>query len=296
MDDDDLEEIITIDETAFNRTDPRTIANLKALMISDPEGCFVVTDGNDIVGYNYSKSMGSEGYIGPLGLLPEYQNKGLGKILIQKTLDHLSGKCNVIGLEVLPEKGNIIGLYQKIGFISGFPSYLFGIKQDQEIKIEYSNEFHVENASNMTKAQFQSIIDGVDDWTYNSLEGLNFNKDLKATKDLKGIVLVCFDGTDPVGFLAYSKLLIPTLWGAVDSGNTVDNQKQIISDLLHHFNEINGFNEVILQINSRHIILVDMVLKMGFKLNRSVNRMYLKGFEGSHLKMSNNFIMRSWRG
>lgn len=292
----DLEEIIAIDETAFNRTDPRTVANLKALMICDPDGCFVVADGNDIVGYNYSKSMGNEGYIGPLGLLPEYQNQGLGKILVQKTLDHLSGKCDVIGLEVLPEKGNVIGFYQKIGFISGFPSYLFGVQQGQELSIEYSNEFQVENASNMTKAQFQSIIDDVDDWSYNSLEGINFNRDLKATKDLNGIVLVCFDGSEPAGFLAYSKLLVPTLWGAVDGGKTVSNQKQIISELLHHFNNINGFNEVILQISSRHSILVDMVLQIGFKLNRSVNRMYLKGFEGSHLKMSNNLIMRSWRG
>lgn len=296
MEETDLEEIITIDETAFNRNEPRTVANLKALMISDPEGCFVVVDGNNIVGYNYSKSMGNEGYIGPLGVLPQYQNYGLGKILVQKTLDHLSGKCNVIGLEVLPEKGNIIGLYEKIGFISGFPSYLFEVQQGHELNIKYSNEFQVENASNMSKSQFKSIIGGVEDWTYNSLEGLSFNKDLKATIDMDGIVLVGYDGNDPAGFLAYSKILIPTLWGAVDGGKTANSQKQIMSELLHRFNEVNGFNEVILQTNSRHGILVDMMLQMGFKLNRSVNRMYLKGFEGSHLKMSSNLIMRSWRG
>lgn len=296
MEESDLEEIITIDETAFNRIEPRKVANLKALMISDPDGCFVLTDGNDVVGYNYSKSMGSEGYIGPLGLLPEYQNRGFGKILVQKTLDHLSVKCDVIGLEVLPEKGNIIALYQKMGFISGFPSYLFGVQQGHELNIKYSNEFQVKNVSNTTKAQFQSILDDVDDWSYNSLEGLNFNKDLETTKDLEGIVLVCFDGAETVGLLAYSKTLVPTLWGAVDGRKTVHNQKQIIRGLLHYFNEINGFNEVILQINSRHCILVDIILQMGFKLNRSVNRMYLKGYVGSHLKMSNDLIMRSWRG
>jgi len=35
-------------------------------------------DSNRIVGYNYSKTMGNEGYLGPLSIMPEYQNNGLG--------------------------------------------------------------------------------------------------------------------------------------------------------------------------------------------------------------------------
>ena len=48
--------------------------------MSDPEGCFVLKDESKIVGFNYSKTMGNEGYLGPLGILPSYQNKGLGKL------------------------------------------------------------------------------------------------------------------------------------------------------------------------------------------------------------------------
>ncbi len=122
MEEEHLDEIIRIDEATFNRTEPRSIENLHALRISDPDGCFVIKDANRIVGYTYSKTIGNEGYLGPLGIIPEYQNKGLGKALILKSMKYLVKTCNVIGLEVLPENG--IGLYQRMGFIQVFlPTY-----------------------------------------------------------------------------------------------------------------------------------------------------------------------------
>jgi hypothetical protein len=42
--------------------------------------------------------------------------------------------------------------------------------------------------------------------------------------------------------------------------------------------------------------MVDIIIEMGFKFRRSVNRMYLTGFEGDHLKKSDELIMRPWRG
>jgi len=66
--------------------------------------------------------------------------------------------------------------------------------------------------------------------------------------------------------------------------------------LLINFDELYGFNNVVLQMNSRHDQLVEMIIGMGFKLYRSVNRMYLNGFEGNHLKKSDKLVMRPWRG
>ena len=66
--------------------------------------------------------------------------------------------------------------------------------------------------------------------------------------------------------------------------------------LITYFNEVNGFKDVILQMNSRHRVMVDIIIEMGFKFRRSVNRMYLTDFEGDHLKKSDELIMRSWRG
>lgn len=103
MEEEHLDKIIRIDEATFKRAEPLSIENLSALRFSDPDGCFVIIDANRIVGYNYSKTMGNEGYLGPLGIIPVYQNKGLGKALVLKSIEYLVKNCSVIGLEVLPE-------------------------------------------------------------------------------------------------------------------------------------------------------------------------------------------------
>jgi GNAT superfamily N-acetyltransferase len=297
MEEEHLDEIIRIDEATFKRTEPRSIENLHALRISDPDGCFVIKDANRIVGYTYSKTIGNEGYLGPLGIIPEYQNKGLGKALILKSMKHLVKTCNVIGLEVLPENGNVIGLYQRMGFISGFPSYLFQIPEGFKLKKSNLNDFPIKNACEMISKEYDNVLDGIENWTRSSYNGVSFRKDLVATRKLDGKVLVAFTGEDPTGFLAYSKTLLPTLWGAVDSSiKNIKAQKEVMEQLLINFNDLNGFEDVVLQMNSRHNQLVDLTIEMGFKLYRSVNRMYLKGFEGDHLKKSDKLIMRPWRG
>jgi ribosomal protein S18 acetylase RimI-like enzyme len=295
MEEEDLEEIIRIDETTFKRPEPRSIENLSALRMSDPEGCFVLRDESKIVGYNYSKTMGNKGYLGPIGILQSYQNKGLGKALISKSMDYLFKTCEVIGLEVLPENGNVIGLYQRMGFTSGFPSYLFQISEEFKIKKINSKDIYIKDVNG--QSEYDSILNDIDEWTNNSFNGLSFRNDLNTTYELDGNILVAFNGDKPAGFLAYSQNLIPTVWGAVDS-NIEDYklQKNIMESLILHFYDLNEVEDVVIQINSRYNVLVDILFKMGFKLKRSINRMYYKGFEGDGFKQSNQLVIRPWRG
>ncbi len=297
MEEEDLEEIIRIDETTFKRPEPRSIKNLSALRMSDPEGCFVLKDERKIVGYNYSKTMGNQGYLGPLGIIQSYQNKGLGKALITKSIDYLIKNCSVIGLEVLPENGNVIGLYQRMGFTSGFPSYLFQISEEFKVKKLNSSKHYITNACKLPSSEYDSILKDIDKWTNSSYNGLNFRNDLDATFELNGDILVVFHEDKPAGFLAYKKDLIPTLWGAVDSNiNDYKLQREIMELLILQFNDLNGFEDVIIQINSRYNAFVDILFEMGFKLRRSINRMYYNGFEGHGFKRSNQLLMRPWRG
>ena len=112
----------------FQRDKPESLENLSALKKSNPGGCMVMMDGDEIIGYTYSKTMGNEGYLGPLGIIPKYRNMGFGKVLIQKNLDYLRKKCKIIRLEAFPENGDVIGFYQKID-TAGFPSYIFHVQE-----------------------------------------------------------------------------------------------------------------------------------------------------------------------
>ncbi|MBI5680981.1 MAG: hypothetical protein HZC47_08815 [Methanobacterium sp.] len=51
MKDDDLEDVIRIDHSAFEREEKRTLENCKALKTSNPERCFAIEDKNKILGY-----------------------------------------------------------------------------------------------------------------------------------------------------------------------------------------------------------------------------------------------------
>lgn len=290
MNDQHLQQMVKIDQIAFKRDEARIVENLKALMLSDPEGCFVLLDEDQTVGYSYCKTMGSEGYLGPVGLLSEYQNAGYGRKLISKSLDYLKSNCEVIGLEVLPEKGDNIGLYNKMGFISGFPSYLFKFHEE---KGYVKTKFQISTLSEFSEEDQKEIIEKIDLWTGKSFNGVSYQKDLKASSDLKGLILIAFDESGPAGFLAYSKTFLPYLWGATKPHKT---QKDIMRELLGVFNNFHPVEDVIIQVNSCYTDMVDLLMEMNFKVYRSVNRMFLRKYEGNYLELSDKMIIRGWRG
>jgi GNAT superfamily N-acetyltransferase len=290
-----------VDHPAFDRHEPRSIENLQALRLSDPEGCFVIADGDELVGYSYSKVLGIEGYLGPLGLLPEYREAGYGKFLISESLQYLKSHCKVIGLEVLPEYGQNIGLYHRMGFVSGFPSLLFEFPEVTESSggrdlsevTESSGNFQISTFPELLKMEQDIVINKIDAWTRKYFNGLSFKKDLEITRSLNGRIMVSFKGSEPVGFLAYSKTFLPYLWGAV---KVHEAQNDIMMDILTYFARLNAVKSVVVQVNSHNADLVDLLIKMDFKVYRSINRMVLKGYEGNYLEKSRGMLMRGWRG
>lgn len=58
-----LREICQLDAECFNHSEkPRDIENIKALYDNNPQGCFVkIIDGN-MIGYIFSRIMGTHGY------------------------------------------------------------------------------------------------------------------------------------------------------------------------------------------------------------------------------------------
>ncbi len=96
---------------------PRTDENILSYLYSDPEGAFVATDDYaGVIGLVFSHVWGATGWTGPLSILPEYQAKGLGKVLLKHSLNYLEDMgCVDIGLETMPENALNLGLYLKVG-------------------------------------------------------------------------------------------------------------------------------------------------------------------------------------
>lgn len=303
MKDSHLEKILEIDQDAFQRDEPRTLRNLEGLRQGDPEGCFVLMDGKDLLGYSFNKTMGEEGYMGPVGIQPSLHGKGWGQKLIQCSLDYLRKRCKVIGLEVRPEAGNNLGLYHKLGFHSSFPSLILEVPEKFQIQHETSesddgdenrcekNIYTTELFSQMPKNRRKKFLDEIESWTRYDLKGISYKKDLELINAGDGDIIIISKNDKPMGFLASYSIVFLHLWGAIKPTTC---QQNILREALNFFREINQQDEVLLEVNTRYHDLVDLLMDEGFKIRKSVNRMLLKGFEGDYLKKSHDFVMRAW--
>ncbi|MEM3059700.1 MAG: GNAT family N-acetyltransferase [Methanomassiliicoccales archaeon] len=83
-----------------------------------PNGCFVAEIDGKIIGCVYSHVWGKLGWIGPIEVLPNYQNKGVGSSLISCCEQFLlNAGCNTIGIETMPHILKNMHLYLKCGYV-----------------------------------------------------------------------------------------------------------------------------------------------------------------------------------
>jgi hypothetical protein len=222
-----------------------------------------------------------------VGILPEYQGQGWGKKLISHSLKYLKSRCQVIGLEVRPEAGENIGLYHQIGFRNGFPSYILQVPEH----INSGKLCHVESFLDMEPSQVELYIQMIDNWTQENLGGLSFKRDIVLTQQSGGLILVAQKSGEPYGFLASFQNVFPHLWGVIEPHRYCE---EILMSLLSNYRKRQGPGEILLEVNTRYDKLVDILLNKGFKIKKSVNRMILQGYSGSHLEKSSDLVFRSW--
>jgi GNAT superfamily N-acetyltransferase len=77
-------------------------------------------DRHQIVAFNIAHRSGTEGWMGPLCVLPAFQGRGLGTTVVQAGMSWLRRQgARVIGLETMPRTVDNIGFYSTLGFVPG---------------------------------------------------------------------------------------------------------------------------------------------------------------------------------
>lgn len=300
MNDSHLEEIIEIDFMVFEREEPRTVSNLKGLREKDPEGCYVLLEDDVLVGYSFAKTMGQEGFLGPLGLHPSHHGQGWGKKLIKHSLDYLKRQCKVIGLEVRPDIGDNVGLYHKLGFHSSYPSLILEVPKmfqcNKEISSPNASEnesksYDIELFSELSADRKKLFLNKIEIWTKQNLSGLSFKNDLDLINHGGGDIIIISQDNGLLGVFAHYPVVFPQLWGVIKADNC---QKEVLMAGLNFYRENNPQSEFLIGVNSRYNDLVDLLIEGGCKVIKSVNRMLLDGFEGEYNEKSPDFVMRAW--
>jgi GNAT superfamily N-acetyltransferase len=120
MREDDFDDVIRIDHRAFQAYNlpPRTRENIAYACSVNPAGCFTAKHDGKPVGFIFSRTWGSIGWLGTFGVDEAFRGRGIGKRLLRAALANLreNDRCPVIGLETMAESGYNIGFYRKEGF------------------------------------------------------------------------------------------------------------------------------------------------------------------------------------
>jgi GNAT superfamily N-acetyltransferase len=91
----------------------------------NPDGFTVAEIGGKIAGSGVANRWGSVGFFGPLTVLPQFWDRGVGRKLTEAAMDDFTRwKCPFLGLFTFAQSTKHVGLYQRFGF---WPRFLTAI-------------------------------------------------------------------------------------------------------------------------------------------------------------------------
>jgi GNAT superfamily N-acetyltransferase len=77
-------------------------------------------DRGNVAAFNVTHLSGSEGWMGPLAVHPDFQGRGAGKTIVSAGIQWLrQERAAVIGLETMPRTMDNIGFYSSLGMLPG---------------------------------------------------------------------------------------------------------------------------------------------------------------------------------
>lgn len=109
----DLDQIMAIEKASF--PDPYRRLWFRILKYQVGDG-FIVAQNDGIVGYAISERSANRGHIISMAVSPKYRRAGIGRALLQETLERLGPKAQEIYLEVREGNEAAIRLYKNFAF------------------------------------------------------------------------------------------------------------------------------------------------------------------------------------
>ncbi len=186
----------------IQKVTPRTDINLLAYLRANPEGTVVaVEDHAGIVGSSFSHVWGRTGWVGPISVLPSYQGRSVGKVLLRHSLRHLESRgCTDIGLESSPEVSLNVGMYLRAGLRPEGIIIVLGRSleryrpegwSDQRVTIDHLSDSKIEKRHLVEMRRVSNALK----------QGLDYTPEVTLTREFSlGDTLVARSGGEVVGF------------------------------------------------------------------------------------------------
>ena len=165
-------------------------------------------DRGNIAAFNVTHLSGSEGWMGPLAVHPDYQARGLGKTIVNAGTEWLKRQdARVIGLETMPRTMDNIGFYSSLGML---PGYLTVTVTVDAAYAAQSSHTQVIRVGGLQPAEMDGVIASCLELSSSLLSGYDFSREIQLTEDLAlGDTLVVMRDGVAAGFaVAHSVPLV----------------------------------------------------------------------------------------
>jgi GNAT superfamily N-acetyltransferase len=153
---------------------------------ADPAAALAAEVDGKIVGSNFALDWGSMGVLGPLTVHPDYWDKGVARLLLDRTMKIFEEwGTKHIGLFTFAHSSKHVHLYQKYGF---WPRYLTAIMSKEVSKLveKNMNTLEVINYSKLNSdRQKREMVDKCARLTGSIIEGLDLKKEIDSVENQK---------------------------------------------------------------------------------------------------------------
>lgn len=238
---------------------------------------------SSVVAFNVAHLSGTEAWMGPLAVHPDYQGHGLGKSLVGAGIEYLKqGGAKVIGLETMPRTMDNIGFYSTLGLIPGHLTLTVTV--EGEFAPPRPMGATAVRLGGMDPNEIDRAVAKCLELTQSLLPGYDFSREIRLTEDLAlGDTMMVFDGDTLAGFAVCHS--VPLVEGRVReelrvlklvarSDETFDDLVTVLSDHARR----SGTRRLAVRMQSAYTSCYRRLVNRGGKVRWSDLRMTLDGY------------------
>ena len=260
----------------------RSRQNLEYYLRKEGNRSFVARLDGAIIGSIICHTWGGIGWFGPLEVLPQYQDQGIGKELVRTGMDFLDSQgCSVTGLETMSSSARNVGFYTKQGFRPQKLSFVLFKDLGQDAHKKDQKEYPTDPPRRMEDTDIEPMKN-----LWNIIEpGLDYSSEVRSTREHDLGDVWMFDSRGD-GDEKFPNHVILHTYELIDgSANTIiklliaenkDMARRMLGWCEEHSRNM-GKKGMFLRFYQGNILTLKDLLDMDYTLTGTLIRMLMKG-------------------
>jgi GNAT superfamily N-acetyltransferase len=253
-------------------------------------------DRGNIAAFNVTHLSGSEGWMGPLAVHPDFQSHGLGKTIVTTGVEWLKRQnASVIGLETMPRTMDNIGFYSSLGMLPGYLTLTVTVDAAYAPQPVHGRAVRL---GGLQSADLDSALEQCRVLSGSLLPGYDFSREMQLTEELAlGDTLLVMRGDEVVAFaVAHS---VPLVEGRVREELRVlklvagdgDDFDYLVTVLADHARR-SGTRRVAIRVQGQYGDAYRKLITRGARVRWTDLRMSADGF--AEKKAERGVVLSNW--